>query len=74
MQNEAPSIVGNASCWAMHMGLSSNFRYQALNGLDMVRRGGGGKCGVGRDEGLQVRQLGAVPRLAVHAARQHLPF
>ncbi|KAI7842868.1 hypothetical protein COHA_003486 [Chlorella ohadii] len=34
--NEAPSVVGNASCWALHMGLSSNFRYQALNGLDMV--------------------------------------
>ena len=29
-------MVGNASCWALHMGLSSNFRYQALNGLDMV--------------------------------------
>lgn len=28
--------MGNASCWALHMGLSSNFRYQALNGLDMV--------------------------------------
>ncbi len=36
VQNEAPSVVGNASCWALHMGLSSNFRYQALNGLDMV--------------------------------------
>lgn len=36
MQNAPPSVVGNASCWAMHMGLSSNLRYQALNGLDMV--------------------------------------
>jgi hypothetical protein len=29
-------VVGNASCWALHMGLSSNLRYQMLNGLDMV--------------------------------------
>lgn len=35
-QNEAPSILGNASCWALHMGLSANLRYQVLNGLDMV--------------------------------------
>ncbi|KAI7842869.1 hypothetical protein COHA_003487 [Chlorella ohadii] len=34
--NEAPSILGNASCWALHMGLSANLRYQVLNGLDMV--------------------------------------
>lgn len=34
--NEPPSIVGNASCWALHMGISSNSRYQMLNGLDMV--------------------------------------
>lgn len=64
VQNEAPSIVGNASCWAMHMGLSSNFRYQALNGLDMVRRGGDGKRGVA-GKGLQARQPGAALRLAV---------
>ncbi len=36
MQNEPPSVVGNASCWALHMGMSSNLRYQMLNGLDMV--------------------------------------
>lgn len=36
LTNEPPSVVGNASCWALHMGLSSNLRYQMLNGLDMV--------------------------------------
>lgn len=36
IQNEPPSIVGNASCWALHMGVSSNLRYQLLNGMDMV--------------------------------------
>ena len=40
-QNEPPSILGNASCWAFHMGLSSNLRYQTLNGIDMVRAGWG---------------------------------
>lgn len=46
LQNEAPSILGNASCWALHMGLSANLRYQVLNGLDMVRsaRGEGPCC------------------------------
>lgn len=34
--NEPPSIVGNASCWALHMGFSSNLRYQMLNGIDMI--------------------------------------
>ena len=29
-------MVGNASCWALHMGFSSNLRYQMLNGMDMV--------------------------------------
>ena len=35
-QNEAPNVVGNASCWALHMGISSNLRYQMLNGMDMI--------------------------------------
>ncbi|GAB4819025.1 hypothetical protein N2152v2_006071 [Parachlorella kessleri] len=35
-KNTPPNVVGNASCWALHMGLSSNLRYQILNGLDMV--------------------------------------
>lgn len=34
--NEPPSVLGNAACWGIHMGLSSNIRYQILNGLDMV--------------------------------------
>ncbi|EFN54829.1 hypothetical protein CHLNCDRAFT_23974, partial [Chlorella variabilis] len=34
--NQPPSVLGNASCWALHMGVSSNARYQMLNGLDMV--------------------------------------
>lgn len=33
-QNEAPPTVLNAATWALHMGLSSNLRYQALNGLE----------------------------------------
>lgn len=36
-QNEAPSILGNAACWSLHMGLSSNLRYQLLGGADAVR-------------------------------------
>lgn len=35
-QNEAPNVPLNAATWAAHMGMSSNVRYQILNGLDMV--------------------------------------
>lgn len=35
MQNEAPNVVLNALTWGLHMGVSSNLRYQVLNGLDM---------------------------------------
>jgi hypothetical protein len=35
-QNEPPSVVGNAACWALHMGISSNLRYQVLGGADGV--------------------------------------
>ena len=35
-QNKPPNVALNASTWALHMGLSSNLRYQALNGFDMV--------------------------------------
>lgn len=35
-QNTPPSVMGNASAWALHMGLSSNLRYQILNGADMI--------------------------------------
>ena len=35
--NAPPNVVANAGCWALHMGLSSNLRYQILNGFDMVR-------------------------------------
>ena len=27
----------NAATWAAHMGVSSNLRYQVLNGIDMAR-------------------------------------
>jgi hypothetical protein len=33
-QNAPPSVLGNAACWSLHMGLSSNLRYQALGGVD----------------------------------------
>ena len=36
-QNKAPNVLLNAGVWATHMGVSSNIRYQMLNGLDMVR-------------------------------------
>jgi Protein RETICULATA-related len=36
VQNESPAVLSNSAVWATHMGLSSNVRYQALNGLDMV--------------------------------------
>lgn len=35
-QNESPAILPNAGVWATHMGVSSNTRYQLLNGLDLV--------------------------------------
>lgn len=35
-QNESPNVLANASCWALHMGISSNLRYQLLNGMDML--------------------------------------
>ncbi|KAG2453851.1 hypothetical protein HYH02_002058 [Chlamydomonas schloesseri] len=33
-QNEPPNVFANAFTWAVHMGVSSNIRYQALGGLD----------------------------------------
>lgn len=36
-QNELPNVPLNAACWATHMGLSSNLRYQLLNGFEMAR-------------------------------------
>ena len=36
IQNTPPNVLANASCWAVHMGASSNFRYQVLNGMDMI--------------------------------------
>ncbi|KAJ7558681.1 hypothetical protein O6H91_04G051100 [Diphasiastrum complanatum] len=35
-QNKPPPTVLNAATWALHMGLSSNLRYQALNGLEFT--------------------------------------
>lgn len=35
-QNKLPPTVLNAITWAAHMGLSSNFRYQTLNGIEFV--------------------------------------
>uniref|UniRef100_A0A7S0S1J2 Uncharacterized protein n=1 Tax=Chlamydomonas leiostraca TaxID=1034604 RepID=A0A7S0S1J2_9CHLO len=32
--NEQPNVVFNAATWALHMGLSSNARYQTLGALD----------------------------------------
>ncbi|XP_042377818.1 protein RETICULATA-RELATED 3, chloroplastic-like [Zingiber officinale] len=34
--NKPPPTLLNAGTWALHMGLSSNFRYQTLNGLESV--------------------------------------
>ncbi|KXZ55646.1 hypothetical protein GPECTOR_2g1196 [Gonium pectorale] len=34
LQNEPPNVVYNAFTWAVHMGVSSNLRYQTLGGLD----------------------------------------
>ncbi|RDY07347.1 Protein RETICULATA-RELATED 3, chloroplastic, partial [Mucuna pruriens] len=34
--NKAPPTVLNALTWAAHMGISSNVRYQTLNGLEFV--------------------------------------
>ncbi|KAK9723767.1 hypothetical protein RND81_05G023900 [Saponaria officinalis] len=34
--NKPPPTLLNAFTWALHMGLSSNFRYQALNGVEYV--------------------------------------
>lgn len=36
LQNEPPNVLYNAGTWSLHMGVSSNLRYQVLNGLDMV--------------------------------------
>jgi hypothetical protein len=36
MQNQAPPTLLNAATWAIHMGLSSNSRYQTLNGLEFA--------------------------------------
>ena len=35
-QNKLPNVLSNASAWALHMGISSNVRYQLINGLDAV--------------------------------------
>ncbi|CAA3021365.1 RETICULATA-RELATED 3, chloroplastic-like [Olea europaea subsp. europaea] len=34
--NKPPPTVLNAITWAIHMGLSSNFRYQTLNGIEFL--------------------------------------
>ncbi|WOL18046.1 protein RETICULATA-RELATED 3, chloroplastic-like [Canna indica] len=34
--NKPPPTLLNAGTWALHMGLSSNFRYQTLNGVEFV--------------------------------------
>ncbi|XP_074582203.1 protein RETICULATA-RELATED 3, chloroplastic-like [Curcuma longa] len=34
--NKPPPTLLNSGTWALHMGLSSNFRYQTLNGLEFV--------------------------------------
>lgn len=34
--NKAPPTMLNALTWAIHMGLSSNLRYQTLNGMEFV--------------------------------------
>jgi len=36
LPNPPPAVLANAGAWAAHMGVSSNLRYQALNGLDAV--------------------------------------
>lgn len=36
LTNPPPAVLANAGAWAAHMGVSSNLRYQALNGLDAV--------------------------------------
>jgi hypothetical protein len=38
-QNQSPPTVLNAATWALHMGLSSNLRYQTLNGLEFSLAG-----------------------------------
>ncbi|KAI8468296.1 MAG: hypothetical protein J3K34DRAFT_427752 [Monoraphidium minutum] len=35
-QNEPPNILGNAACWSLQMGVSSNLRYQLLGGTDVI--------------------------------------
>ncbi|KAH7331424.1 hypothetical protein KP509_20G032200 [Ceratopteris richardii] len=35
-QNEAPPTLLNAATWAIHMGVSSNFRYQLINGMEFA--------------------------------------
>eukprot|EP00252_Welwitschia_mirabilis_P014115 TRINITY_DN31157_c0_g1_i1.p1 TRINITY_DN31157_c0_g1~~TRINITY_DN31157_c0_g1_i1.p1 ORF type:complete len:369 (+),score=60.14 TRINITY_DN31157_c0_g1_i1:185-1291(+) len=34
--NKAPPTLLNSTTWALHMGLSSNFRYQTLNGIEFL--------------------------------------
>ncbi|XP_030538565.2 protein RETICULATA-RELATED 3, chloroplastic [Rhodamnia argentea] len=34
--NKPPPTILNAATWAIHMGLSSNFRYQTLNGIEFL--------------------------------------
>lgn len=36
LQNEPPNILYNACTWSLHMGISSNLRYQILGGTDRV--------------------------------------
>jgi Protein RETICULATA-related len=36
-KNASPNVLLNSLAWTTHMGISSNVRYQMLNGLDAVR-------------------------------------
>lgn len=38
-QNDSPPTFLNAATWAAHMGVSSNLRYQAVNGLEFALAG-----------------------------------
>lgn len=38
--NKPPPTLLNAGTWAIHMGLSSNFRYQTLNGVEFMLANG----------------------------------
>ena len=73
-QNEAPDVALNAATWAAHMGVSSNLRYQVLNGIDMARPALANVSATDTGVGLATANSCRPPSLHCHMSRAVMPM